>query len=196
MEIKKKLDAVVYKWDLSKSPFYQAWSMGTLTKEDLQIYASEYGAFIGLLPRGWETLGDKETEEEEGEHYELWEKFATSIDTELDTPKIASTTKLIETAEKLFAEPATAIGAMYAFEVQQPVTAQSKLKGLQEKYADFKADEEYFEEHCHNEHEAEKLVKLAKRLSESEQEEAIKASEEMSKALWDALDGVYAKHID
>jgi pyrroloquinoline quinone (PQQ) biosynthesis protein C len=196
MNMQQKFAQIISQWDLSQSPFYKAWTVGTLSADDLRVYASEYGAFIALLPEGWKTLGDKETEHEELEHYELWEKFAGSIEAKITEPRLTSTKKLMVTAHELFSRPATSIGAMYAFEVQQPATAQSKLKGLQEKYAELNADEEYFEEHSHNEHEAEKLLKMAEHLSSDDQEQAFKACESMSKALWGALDGIYSRPLN
>jgi len=68
MSITKQLNEIVAERSLLNHPFYQAWSAGTLPVEDLQTYAREYGAFIEMLPRAWETLKDAETSQEEVEH--------------------------------------------------------------------------------------------------------------------------------
>ena len=66
---------------------------------------------------------------------------------------------LLETADELFSEPTTALGALYAFEAQQPANPHNrKLAGLKEFYQLPKTVEPYFETHSHNEHEAEALL--------------------------------------
>lgn len=56
MNIQKKLGTILQKFDLNQTQFYQAWSSGTLTRGALQVYANEYGNFIGQLSEGWKTL--------------------------------------------------------------------------------------------------------------------------------------------
>ena len=68
MLIKQKLDEAISKWAILNSRFYKAWQSGELPKSALFQYAVEYGNFIRLLPKGWDTLNDAETAEEEKEH--------------------------------------------------------------------------------------------------------------------------------
>jgi pyrroloquinoline-quinone synthase len=192
MNIKQNADALIEKWNLLTHPFYTAWSAGTLSTEALQQYATEYGNFIELLPLGWKTLNDIETEHEEEEHYDMWKQFAKSLQTEITPAQLAASKQLKETAKELFSRPASAIGAMYAFEVQQPATASSKLSGLQSHYAHLHADEAYFEVHSHNEHESEKLLVLWEKLSPQESEIALDACEKMSQALWNTLTDIHS----
>lgn len=74
MNTKQKLTLTLSEYDLNKTQFYQAWSMGTLSTEALQVYANEYGNFIGQLSQGWNTLGDSEQAHIEDEHYQLWQQ--------------------------------------------------------------------------------------------------------------------------
>src|SRR3990170_4032409 len=134
MNIKQQFDPIIEKWALLKHPFYQAWSAGTLPVDALKVYASEYGAFINTLAEGWATLNDSEAASEEREHAELWEQFAAALGTKVSMPEIAETKELMKASRELFADPGTALGAMYAFEVQQPETAKSKLQGLKTHY--------------------------------------------------------------
>jgi len=187
MQIQKKLNAAVEKWNLLKNPFYEAWSAGKLPKAALQMYASEYSHFLGLLPMGWSTLNDSKTAQEECKHMNLWEDFTKSLETDVVPAQLSATQRLATLAKKLFAQTDTALGALYAFEVQQPQTAVSKLSGLRKHYAHFNANEKYFEAHSHNEHESTKLLKMIDKLSDAEKENVYKACNEMSKALWDTL---------
>jgi pyrroloquinoline-quinone synthase len=193
MHIEKNLSNALENWNLLNHPFYGAWSEGTLSRESLQTYAREYGAFIARLPQGWQALNDEATAQEEREHSEMWEKFAQELDAQGTEAKIPQAVALVETAQSLFAKPVTALGALYAFEVQQPATAQSKLAGLKKFYRLSPDAEKYFEVHSHNEHEAEKLLNRMQTFSPAEQAQAVSACETMGKALWNALSDIYAK---
>ena len=193
MATKQHFDSVLEKWDLLKHPFYQSWSAGTLPVEALKVYASEYGAFINKLEDGWNTLGDSETAQEEKEHAELWEQFATALDTKVDKSKITQTVDLINTASELFTSPATTLGAMYAFEAQQPATAKSKLDGLKTHYSLPAGVEPYFEIHSTNWHESEKILSALEQLPGDKQVLALEACERMAQALWNALTGIHAE---
>lgn len=191
MDFKQVLDSKISNYDLLNHPFYRAWSAGELPVEALKCYAREYGAFISTLPIGWETLNDPETVEEETEHIEMWADFADGLNTMVSEAQIPQVKTLLKTAEKLFSESETALGALYAFEAQQPETAKSKLTGLKEFYQLPKKVEPYFETHSHNEHEAEKILERIGELPSDSQEIVAQACEQMSSALWDALTGIH-----
>ena len=191
MDFKQTLDSKIADYNLLNHPFYQAWSAGELPVEALRSYAREYGAFISMMPEGWETLNDAEIAEEETEHIDLWADFAAGLDTTVTEAQIPQVKALMETADELFSEPTTALGALYAFEVQQPATAQSKLTGLKAFYQLPKSVEPYFETHSHNEHEAEKLLAYIGALSSDSHGTVVQACEKMSAALWDALTGIH-----
>ncbi len=44
------LEARLDSYDLLKHPYYQAWSKGELTREDLREYASEYWHHVSAFP--------------------------------------------------------------------------------------------------------------------------------------------------
>ena len=193
MTTKQRLDAILEKWDLLKHPFYQAWSAGTLPAEALKVYASEYGTFTNTLADGWATLEDAETAHEEEEHAELWEQFANALETKISKPEIAQTKELLKVSQNLFASPAATLGAMYAFEAQQPATAKSKLDGLRTHYSLPAEVEPYFEAHSANWHESEKILASIDKLSSEEQAQVEQACESMAEALWNTLTGIHDK---
>src|SRR3990172_2859590 len=125
--MKQELETILEKCDLLKHPFYQAWSAGTLPVEALQVYAREYGNFIATLPRAWETLNDPETAAEERDHAELWTDFTAAVGGFTADASLDPTVRLARVSDELFAARASALGALYAFEAQQPATAKSKL---------------------------------------------------------------------
>jgi pyrroloquinoline-quinone synthase len=193
MTTQQHLDSILEKWDLLKHPFYEAWNAGTLPVDALKVYAAEYGAFINILANGWKTLDDAETAQEEKEHAELWEGFASALGTKVGDPQIHQTKNLVNTAKDLFGAPASTLGAMYAFEAQQPATAKSKLDGLKTHYSLPQDVEPYFEVHAVNWHESKKILSALEALSPEEQALAEEACEKMAEALWNALTGIHEK---
>ncbi len=189
--MKQQLDTVLEKWNLLKHPFYQAWSAGTLPVDALQVYAREYGNFIATLPLGWETLNDAETADEEREHAEMWTDFTAALGSFSADASLPQTSNLVRSSRTLFAARASALGAMYAFEAQQPATAQSKLDGLKTHYKLPQGVEPYFEVHANNGHESEKLLRMLEALPAAEQAEALAACDKMAASLWDALTGIH-----
>jgi pyrroloquinoline-quinone synthase len=194
MDLQLQLTERIEKHALLKHPFYQAWESGELPLDALRTYAREYGAFIATMPKGWETLNDADTAAEEREHAELWQRFAAGLQTEIGAAQLPAVGQLVETSAALFAQPATALGALYAFEAQQPATAKSKLDGLRAHYSLPASVEPYFEVHSTNEHEAAKLLASMAGLTAEQQALALEACEKMSAALWDALTDIYNKH--
>ncbi len=195
MAIKEQLDQVIARWNLLEHPFYQAWSAGVLPVPALRDYAREYGAFICELPAGWRVQNDEETAHEEEEHIELWAQFADALGVQIGMAERPAVRQLVMTARELFAEPATALGALYAFEAQQPATAQSKLEGLIRHYSLPDGVRPYFEVHAVNHHEAEKILARLNQLSPVGQARAVQACEQMCCALWNALTDLTPSHL-
>ena len=186
-----RLSDSLERWDLLQSDFYQAWSAGTLPRPAIAQYASEYGAFISRIADGWAAHGDHEIAAEEREHLELWRDFARSMGTDVGEAETAEVRRLLEIVDRRFATPAESMGALYAFEAQQPGTSTSKLQGLREHYPVDAAGEKYFEIHAVDEEEPALLLKRMESLSDDDQQRAAEACEETAQALRLALDGLY-----
>lgn len=195
MELKERLERAIAQWDLLEHPFYQAWRAGELPLEALKEYASEYGAFIGMLPNGWAAVGDQETAQEERDHARLWDSFASSIETSVREPALPETIALLDGFESRLRDHGRALGALYAFEAQQPNTTATKLEGLRLHYDVAAAGETYFESHADDDHEAEWLLEQLSGLSEAEQDQAVEACEATAHDLWDALSGVTPQEV-
>ena len=85
------LDPLISSLSLLKHPFYQKWSKGELSRDDLRIYAKEYFHLVqripGIVARVAERAQDSKTKDmiaknvrEEQEHVQLWKRFAKSLD--------------------------------------------------------------------------------------------------------------------
>ncbi len=181
-------------WNLLDSRFYQAWSAGTLPVEALRDYAHEYGAFISLIAKGWEAHGDHTTATVERKHAGLWNDFAASLGTTIGSPRTAAVRRLRETADRLFNEKASSLGALYAFEAQQPATSRSKLEGLRAHYDLPAKAEVYFDVHKDDDDEPRLLLERMSALSSDDQSIAAKACETMCELLRAALDELYDRH--
>ena len=186
-----QLDQIIEQHNLNNHPFYQDWVSGTLPLEKLKCYAAEYGHFIGTIAEGWERIGFPQIAAEERTHEQLWGDFKSSIGAG-DDLILDGTTNLVALSHDLYSSPATAIGALYAFEAQQPLTSRLKLDGLKKHYQVEEAGLRYFEVHADDESEPKILLTEAEILSDEEYLEARGACEQMAKAMWNALDSVYA----
>jgi pyrroloquinoline-quinone synthase len=191
MDIRDRLEGAIGGRRLLEHPFYVAWREGSLPVEALATYAAEYGGFIGSVPEGWETVGNREHAVEERVHATMWEAFARRLGTTVAAPRLPGVEALLDTSRRLFADPVSAWGALYAFEAQQPDTSEEKLKGLVDHYG-FDAGEpaaEYFRIHAADYHEADEIV-TALEQDRDVADRAVMACAEMSVALWNALTGV------
>lgn len=196
MELKQRLDDILARWDLLEHPFYRAWRAGELPVESLQSYASEYGAFVRQLPVAWAAVGQEETVQEEHEHARLWDSFAACLETSVVEPAQLETKDLLKSFANASQGEATALGALYAFEAQQPQTTADKLDGLRLHYDVASAGETYFEVHANDQHEAVWLLDRMAELPPVEQDQAVEACEETAERLWDALSGVLPEKLD
>jgi pyrroloquinoline-quinone synthase len=185
-----QLDAIIELFDLNKHPFYQEWRMGTLPEEKLKSYAVEYQAFVGTIAAGWDTVGEPKYGEEERYHELLWTKFKSELGAS-GTASLKSTDTLVTASTNLFEQPVEALGALYAFEAQQPHTSKSKLDGLLEHYTISEEGREYFRVHADDFAEAELIRERVKALSDEEFGRVKTACAIVCSSMWGALDGIY-----
>jgi pyrroloquinoline-quinone synthase len=171
--------------------------MGSLPVDALKAYASEYGAFIATISQGWQAASEEEIARVEQGHSCVWEQtFAASLNTSVAAPQVKEVADLVALAGEMFSEYATALGALYAFEAQQPFTAQSKLKGLGEHYTQLpERCADYFRMHAADYDEPALLSAKIDALTLDERQRALDACERMSRALYQALSGIHAPFL-
>lgn len=148
------IEAVIEEKSLLKHPFYQAWTAGTLTREDLAHYARQYYAQESRFPRfvsavhsncpdlkTRQMLLENLNHEESGpdNHPEQWLRFAGAVGADrasvLGAKADAGTTKCVESFDRLSRGSwQTGLAALYAYEAQQPAVAATKIEGLKSKY--------------------------------------------------------------
>ena len=173
-EFFEQLDARIAKYDLLCHPFYQAWSAGKLTREDLREYAQHYYHHVEAFPTYLAELGirledgelrravlanmadEKGLEDAFGEaspaHSELWLDFAEGMGARRDlaghTP-LPEMWQLIGFFHRIASEGTAeeALAAFYAYESQVPRVAKEKARGLQAMYGADERTTAYFTLH-------------------------------------------------
>ena len=208
----QEVAAIIEEKSLLKHPFYQAWTMGTLTRGDLAYYAEQYYQQEARFPRylsavhsncselnvRQELLQNLNHEEAGAEnHPELWLRFGESVGASRGTVVVAAmapeTQACVETFEALCGDKRWPVGlaALYAYEAQQPGVARTKIEGLKSRYGlNSKEALGFFEVHQEMDvwhSEAEKKILLDQAAKRPELREAVKDS--VSRAC-DALNGL------
>jgi pyrroloquinoline-quinone synthase len=209
------LESRLASFDLLQHPYYQAWSRGELTREDLREYASEYwhhvsafpsylSALHSQLPDGklrrlvLENLADEEGLEDGVPHSDLWMDFARGMGAdEKDVrarnigPEMRALLEHYRAAMQR--SPAAALTALYAYESRVPGIAKTKAEGLAHHYDADASTRRYFTVHITADvHHARvwRNALAAELAAHPEQTEtALAAGEDAARALWTALDG-------
>lgn len=158
---------VLRTYDLLAHPFYEAWTAGELTPEDLALYGQQYlnhvAAFSTYLtglhcrlpdtPMRRAILNNAWEEEADGiAHADLWRQFAGTISPGEPVPTdtvLPAIRRLIESYREMaqYSPPPMALGAFYAYESQVPEIAEAKLAGLRRFYGAGDETCAYFEVH-------------------------------------------------
>lgn len=213
-ELLLRLDEQVSRWHLLRHPFYQDWQAGRLDRSALQLYAAQYYRHVEAFPQhlrrlaarapaGLRELITENLAEEENPirtHPQLWRDFAAAVgatDAALDrSAALPGTQALVETYRKICSEYplAEAVAALYAYEAQVPEIAAQKIEGLRRFYgvSDPKGLA-YFAMHEEADvrHRAAWRGWLEQDACDST-EGVLGTAEEALRALWGALDAVYA----
>ena len=208
------LDAVIADRHLLKHPFYQLWSQGKLTLENLREYAISYYPHVAAFPTyvsgvhsGCEDAALRQEllenliEEERGaeNHPALWRRFAVSLGAPEELSSDARTPEVAEaiaefrrsTREGSLAE---GLAALYAYESQIPEVSKTKREGLSAFYGVRDAEAtRFFSVHekadvWHREVEREALARVAD--TSERRHEALESARRCCDALNRALDGV------
>jgi pyrroloquinoline-quinone synthase len=211
----QELDARIARFDLLCHAFYQAWSEGKLTTDDLREYSAEYyhhvAAFPTYLSAFHARLEDGELrravlrnladEEIEGRaHADLWLDFANAMGASSEDVRsrepIAEIQALIHHFRSIAsaATRAEVLATFYAYESQVPRVAKEKARGLRERYAADSKTYGYFTLHqfADLQHSAVWREELERELAAHPEQRgaALTAAENAAQKLWQALDGV------
>jgi pyrroloquinoline-quinone synthase len=210
-EVAVRLDRAVARKKILTHPFYLAWSAGTLTRDDLAFYSTQYWHQVQAFPGYLQTLADRLpsssarsvvlenlADERDDDHPGLWLRWAdelgvsrSDINSQAAEPEtlacIESFSRVMETDT-----PIKGLGMLYGYESQTPEVAKTKIAGLRELYG-LSDGLEYFELHSdldieHSRQLTEAIADSATNGSHLDEAEAGAAAG--AEAIWGLLDGV------
>jgi pyrroloquinoline-quinone synthase len=190
------LDDVTARWNLLAHSFYQRWTKGDLTRDELCDYVEQYAHVVRAVPAWLEQVRGGDSAEvarhaaEERSHVEMWEQFGQALGLSSDairsTPANAATARLIQAGTELAAD-GQAAAVVWALEAQTPAVAGAKLAGLSSFYGIGAQDgDRYFA--VHQQLDIEHSAELRALCSDGSE----RAAAVMSEALWDLLTSVEA----
>lgn len=206
------VDQCITDHSLLNHPFYQAWSAGQLTLDDLRYYAKQYYSLEATFPRLLsrvhsncenpqirQMILENLNDEEQGDknHRELWLQFAEGLgltrEEVINAKPNANTQSCIDTLLGLTADadPSVGLSALYAYESQFPKVSQSKMDGLELYCIDAPEAIQFFEVHksvdvWHSEQEKAAIEQLGAPLNQVKE-----TAEKSCRALLTFLDGVH-----
>jgi pyrroloquinoline-quinone synthase len=202
MDFFDRLEATRERWNVLEHSFYQRWSAGELSRDELSFYAGEYRHAVVALAEavrataaGAEPAIRPELEEhaaEEEAHIALWDKFGDAVDAPRDARPRAETSACVE-SWTAGADALERLVASYAVESGQPAISSTKLEGLLEHYGVEEGPAtEYFQLHAERdvEHAAHSRALIEQRLEGADQERLLEIAEAALRGNWQLLDGV------
>ena len=154
MDVLGRLDEARRATNVLEHPFYERWSAGELSAEELSVYAGEYRHAVVALARASELAaaaagpehraGLERHAEEEAAHVALWDEFARAARRRRDRSRRATDVQegpIAGGADRACVAAWTAgedvlehLAVLYAIEASQPEIARTKLDGLTEHY--------------------------------------------------------------
>jgi pyrroloquinoline-quinone synthase len=209
VNIIQRIDSEIERCSLLKHAFYQTWSEGKLTIDQLQGYSIEYFQLVKAIPKFVERIAkEKDNEDiaanakEEAEHVEPWARFAMALGISRNDLDIyagaektnAAVAMMMNLSNASFEE---AVAAMYAYEMELPKISRSKIDGLKNFYGMRSEDAtKYFEIHEEADvRHAQVWRKILQEIPTERQEAAFSAAVESLKAQNMLLDSVQEKYV-
>lgn len=219
-----EFDSRIAKYDLLTHAFYQAWSKGELTREDLKMYAAEYyhhveafpeylQIFENRLPDGKIRSAVAENRQDElgalaqdrRSHSDLWLDFAEGMGADTQEVKAHEPMSQVEDLMAQFRQLAKrgqaveALAAFYAYESQVPRIAKEKALGLKKLYGADAKTYKYFSVHTIADVEHANVWRdlINDEIAKNPEQAALalETAEDVAGALWAVLDGVQSRRV-
>jgi len=190
--VEEGLASAVARWDLSRHPFWKDWETGAVPAAGLAALAREFEAFLPLLQAGWEALNDLETADLAFEQAAHWHRFAQAVHRHTEVEHISQADELRILTRSLFLKDPTALGAIYAVNLQLPFIAAELMNGLERFYSTDAETAQPFCTHVLNNRLAERALGYTQGYSSGQHAAAGEAAEREAQALWQLFTGIHA----
>lgn len=197
LTIWERVENARQRWDVLRHPFYQRWTAGELTSEELATYAGQYRhAVRAIADVSEDVAGDRpdlaEHAVEEREHVELWDGFVAATGGDAAAAPTPETAECV-TEWTAGGDTLSRLVTLYAIERAQPEISRVKRDGLLSSYGftDGEATA-YFRVHesLDAEHAAQAGELLAELAAEGDEDRLVAVAEGAYRANWRLLDGV------
>jgi pyrroloquinoline-quinone synthase len=185
-----RLEDVADRWNVLRHPFYERWSRGELSREDLAYYAGEYRHLVVALAGTAERASTAEHAVEEASHVDLWDDFAAAVGTEPRQPRPETVACVAAWTPE---DAMEGLAVLYAVESAQPAISKSKLEGLVGLYGFEEGPATaYFALHAtlDDDHAAGSRATLEERVEPADEDRLLGAAEAALRGNWELLDGV------
>ncbi len=192
------------RWNVLEHPFYQRWSAGELTLEELAGYSGQYryateavatmSAGLAEAAPDSERKGLEAHAREEAAHVAMWDQFVEAVGGDASVAPNPETVECVEawTRADGFGRQ---LARLFAVESGQPEISKTKSEGLTAFYGISDAPaREYFTVHetMDVEHAEEGRKLIERYMADFDEDELAEAAEEAFRANWRLLDGVSA----
>jgi pyrroloquinoline-quinone synthase len=193
----ERIESARRRWNVLRHPFYERWTAGALTPEELARYSGQYRHAVEAIAAVSEdaAAGRPDLAEhaaEEREHVELWDRFVDAAGGDAAAEPNPETARCVTewtAGEDVLSQLAT----LYAIETAQPEISRVKREGLLQSYGFEDGDgTDYFRvhEHLDTEHAAQARELLAELTEEADEDRLVAVAEGAYRANWRLLDGV------
>jgi pyrroloquinoline-quinone synthase len=188
------------RWNVLEHPFYQRWSEGELTREELARYSGQYRHAVEAIAELSAAAADALPERkelrrhaaEELGHIRLWDGFVEAVDGDTDAAPTAETADCVSDWAG-DGDALELLSRLYAVEASQPAISRTKRSGLLERYGFQEGSgTAYFRVHEGRdvEHAAEVRELIAELATDEDADRLVAAAESAYEANWRLLDGV------
>jgi pyrroloquinoline-quinone synthase len=201
-DVWERIEQARERWNVLDHPFYQRWSAGELTREDLAAYSGQYRhatAAIAVLSASVaesapeaERAALRRHAAEEADHVSLWDGFVEAVGGDSSAAPTPETRECVEAWTAADDRLAQLI-RLYAIESGQPAISRTKREGLAAHYGiGDGSGNEYFRLHERADvhHAAEGRSLIEQHLADADPDALVAAAEAAFKANWKLLDGV------
>jgi pyrroloquinoline-quinone synthase len=203
-DVWQRIEQARARWNVLEHPFYQRWSAGELTRDELASYSGQYRHATAAIARLSASVAESAPEGERAElrrhaaeeeaHIALWDGFVEAVDGDVAAVPTPETKECVD-AWTASGDLLSQLARLYAIESGQPAISQTKREGLAEHYGiGDGAGNEYFRVHekADLDHAAEGRSLIEAHLAGADPDALVAAAESAFKANWRLLDGVTA----
>ena len=189
-----RADAVCAQHNVLAHPFYERWSRGELSRQELATYSGQYRHAVVALAHATAQAGNQAHAQEEQDHIELWDQFVAAVGGDSEVPATQSTTACTLVWNDDDRDQAATLAVLYAIESSQPAISETKRTGLLEHYGALPSSDatRYFDVHADLDraHAAEDRQQLSQLLEPGDEPRLLAEIETALRGNWRLLDGL------